>query len=90
MLPGVRFTSLKRVGRDFAHLQGTVGPLKAVGFSLGTVFERIPSQVDIACRIGIDTWNGNNRPQIVVEDVRETCERSAISDQRSAISAERA
>ncbi|MDD4319163.1 MAG: DHH family phosphoesterase [Candidatus Peribacteraceae bacterium] len=72
VLPGVRFSSLKRVGAAFAHIQGTVGPLKVIGFQLGTLFERIPvGPVDIACRLSVDTWNGNMRPQLLVEDVRE-------------------
>jgi single-stranded-DNA-specific exonuclease len=71
LLSGLRFTSLKRVGREFAHMQGTIGSLKCVGFHLGPIFERIPQEVDIACRIGIDTWNGEARPQLIVEDIRE-------------------
>jgi len=71
LLHGIRFTTLKRVGSDFAHLQGSIGPLKAVGFGLSHLFEKIPSACDIAGRGGIDTWNGRNQPQIFIEDVRE-------------------
>jgi len=70
LLPGVCFATLKRIGKDFAHLQGSIGPLKAVGFRLSPIFERIPQTCDVACRIGIDTWNGNRRPQIFLEDIR--------------------
>ncbi len=82
LLPGVRFATLKRIGKDFAHLQGTLnlskgGPLKAVGFRLSPIFERIPQTCDVACRIGIDTWNGNRRPQVFIEDVREAMQTSA-------------
>ncbi|MFA6039562.1 MAG: DHH family phosphoesterase [Candidatus Peribacteraceae bacterium] len=76
LLPAVGFSTLKRVGKDFMHLQGTLGlpqggNLKAVGFGLSPLFEKIPATCDVACRIGVDSWNGSRRPQIFIEDVRE-------------------
>ena len=79
LLPAVGFSTLKRVGRNFTHLQGTVGTLKAVGFGLSPLFEKIPSTCDVACRIGVDSWNGNRRPQIFIEDVREAMPVAAVT-----------
>ncbi len=84
LLPGVRFSTLKRIGREFAHLQGSIGHLKAVGFRLSSIFEKIPTHCDVACRIGIDTWNGNNRPQIFIEDVRPAVSAFFEPDQQEA------
>jgi single-stranded-DNA-specific exonuclease len=80
LLPHVRFTTLKRIGKEFAHVQGTIGDLKCVGFRLGSYYEKMPDTVDIACRIGIDTWNGNRRPQIIIEDVREAIPVSVVGE----------
>ncbi len=70
LLPAVQLSALKRVGREFAHLQGTTNSLKLVGFGLGSVFERIPAVVDVVCRLSIDAWNGTQKPQLIVEDLR--------------------
>lgn len=70
LLPEVRLGGVRPVGRDGAHLQATAGSLKLVGFGLGRFASQIPFLCDIACRIGIDTWNGNERPQIYLEDIR--------------------
>lgn len=58
----------KAVGGDGAHLQCSIGGRKAIGFRLGHLLDNLPDCVDVVCRLGIDTWSGAERVQIVVED----------------------
>jgi len=58
----------KQVGSDGAHLQCSIGSRKAIGFRLGHLLDNLPDQVDVVCRLGIDTWGGAEKVQIVVED----------------------
>ena len=70
LIPSVQLSALRRVGREFMHLQGAIGKHKMVGFQFGALFERIPATVDVACRLSIDSWNNREQPQIILEDVR--------------------
>ena len=44
----------------------------AVGFRMGNYFDLVNSaqSVDIAYRLSLDTWNGNNQLQLEIEDLR--------------------
>ena len=58
----------KQVGGEGDHLQCSIGGKKAIGFRLGHLLDNLPDQVDVVCRLGIDTWGGMEKVQIVVED----------------------
>jgi single-stranded-DNA-specific exonuclease len=70
LLENVRLTSIRRVGKDGAHLQARVGALKSVGFHLGHLAKAMEEPLDVACRLSVDTWNGAMQPQLLLEDVR--------------------
>ena len=82
LLPGVQFSALKRVGRDFSHLQGMIHSFKLVGFGLGSFFERMPQIADVACRLSIDAWNGTQKAQLIVEDVRAASSVSLVESEK--------
>lgn len=71
LLEQVRLDALRRVGAEGRHLQAVVGGHKLIGFGLGPVAPRCTAPVDLVCRLGIDTWNGVQRTQLFVDDVRE-------------------
>lgn len=70
LLPNVRAENARRVGGDGAHLQARIAGMKAIGWRLGHLIEHTAKPLDLACRLGIDTWNGRRAPQIVMEDIR--------------------
>jgi single-stranded-DNA-specific exonuclease len=72
LLSSQTLTDLRTVGADKSHLQCRVGHTKAIGFGLGALISKISSQksFDIACRLGVNTWNGRESVQIFIEDVR--------------------
>jgi single-stranded-DNA-specific exonuclease len=65
-------SSARAVGKEEKHLQCTVNGIKAIGFNLGSLLPKLPSTVDLVCRIGVDTWQGNVRPQLFIEDIAES------------------
>ncbi|MFA7681541.1 MAG: single-stranded-DNA-specific exonuclease RecJ [Candidatus Peribacteraceae bacterium] len=83
----IRMESLRCVGSDGAHLQCSISGKKGIGFGLGHLTAQLQEPVDIACRIGINEWNGRIEPQIFLEDIRRTEQRNqklGISNQVSA------
>jgi len=70
LIPGMTLSELRVVGRDATHLQARAGHLKAVGFGLGAMKDRITGPMDVVCRLGVDTWQGVARPQLFLEDLR--------------------
>jgi len=69
LLRNVLLSSPRRVGTGGAHLQCQIAGIKAVGFHLGRLADRVNGPVDVVCRLGIDTWNGMRQVQVFVEDV---------------------
>lgn len=65
-------TDLRTVGSDNSHLQCRIGSVKAIGFGLGSLTDHINASetYDIACRLGVNTWNGRESVQLFIEDVR--------------------
>jgi len=63
---------IRSVGAEKAHLQCTVGGIKAVGFHLGSLLTSLsPDQpYDCVYIISKDTWNGRETVQLVIEDLR--------------------
>jgi single-stranded-DNA-specific exonuclease len=70
LLSGMTLSNTRLVGGDGKHLQCTIGNIKAIGFGLGHVLKDAGGQVDIACSLEIDRWNGFARPQAVIKDIR--------------------
>lgn len=69
-LRNVSLNHMRQVGREGAHLQGRIAGLKTIGWRLGHLIDVAATPLDILCKVGIDTWNGNRSPQIVIEDMR--------------------
>lgn len=63
---------MRCVGTDGKHLQCRIAGKKAIGFSLGHCGADLRSddRYDIACRFGLDSWNGRNDIQVMIEDIR--------------------
>ena len=67
-------TDLRTVGSESAHLQAKINGIQAVGFRLGSSIAQLNADTpfDIACRIGVNSWNGRESVQLVIEDIRKT------------------
>lgn len=74
LLSQQRLTDLRTVGADNSHLQAKVNGISAVGFRLGPCLTQLNSEtsVDLVCRIGINSWNGRENVQLVIEDIRKS------------------
>lgn len=70
LLQNVRLESCRRVGNEGAHLQCRIAGFKTIGWRLGHLMDAAAAPLDVVCKIGIDTWNGNRAPQIVIDDIR--------------------
>ncbi|HEV8244058.1 MAG TPA: single-stranded-DNA-specific exonuclease RecJ [Nitrospirales bacterium] len=76
VLRSLRIASAKIVGANHLKLtvQGRGGPLfDAIGFRMGSLESRGLSQslpVDVACALDVNTWNGAERVQLRLKDVR--------------------
>ncbi len=71
---GVPVLDARPVGRDNAHLKLTLGEaslrLDAIAFRQGALTYDLPRRVDIAYHLEINEWNGRERPQLNVRDIR--------------------
>jgi single-stranded-DNA-specific exonuclease len=72
LLPKKKISDVRTVGADNRHLQCRIGGIKGIGFGLGNLMQAIVSdaEFDIACRIGINEWNGRREVQMFMEDIR--------------------
>ncbi len=68
-----------QVGRDKKHLKLKLkdeknNSIDAIGFNFGDLFRKINPgmKIDIAYKIMLDEWNGNNRLQLQIKDVKFT------------------
>ena len=62
-------SGIRCVGQEDEHLQCFVGGIKAIGFGLGHLSNKLPEQGDVACRLGINKWNDQEVVQIFLEDI---------------------
>jgi len=69
LFPGLFATNTRAVGGG-AHLQLYAGGMKAIGFGLGRLENALDERIDVVARVGIDTWQGRNKPQLFIEDIR--------------------
>ncbi len=67
-------TDLRVVGAEGTHLQCRIGDIKCIGFRLGAFIDHLGGEqyVDVACRIGINEWQGRESVQVVIEDIRRS------------------
>jgi hypothetical protein len=72
LLPKKKISDLRTVGADNRHLQCRVGGIKGIGFGLGSLMPVMGdnTEVDVACRIGVNEWNGRREVQVFIEDIR--------------------
>ena len=64
-------SDVRAIGSDGTHLQCRIGRTRAIGFGLGALASSIGQQrIDVACRLGMNTWNGRETLQLFVEDLR--------------------
>lgn len=66
----LQLAQLRRVGSDLRHLQAMAGACKVIGFGLGEYAAQAMQPIDALCRVGIDTWNGRETPQLFLVDMR--------------------
>jgi hypothetical protein len=60
------------VGTDGKHLQCRINDVKAIGFGLGHLSDALSQgNLDVACSIGLDTWNGREEAQVFLKDLRK-------------------
>lgn len=72
LVPSALFSDARVVGKDRTHLQARVGQHKLIGFGFGSFADQLRDPHDIVVHLGIDTWQGNLRPQLYLQDIRET------------------
>ena len=71
LLQNIVLANARRVGADGAHLQGFIGNMAMIGFRLGHLLTNVDKQrIDLACKVGINEWQGIKKPQLIVEDIR--------------------
>lgn len=70
----VTLNNVRCVGSAATHLQATMGDGKLIGFGHGEWSEHTSKPVDIVCRLGIDRWNGTEKVQLMLNDMRVTKE----------------
>ena len=70
LIRNTKLTFPRAVGKEDAHLQCSLGNVKAIGFRLGHLANALPECCDIVCRLGIDTWKERERVQVFIEDLR--------------------
>ena len=77
LLPKKKITDLRTVGTENRHLQCRIGGIKGIGFGLGNLMQEISKdkEFDVACKIGINEWNGRREVQVFVEDIRMSVKR---------------
>jgi len=82
LIQDVSIQGLKMIGRDESHvrfqaIQGDAG-IDAVGFNLAKEFTSIDKKldkVDLACEFQINDWDGRNKLELKVLDLRYSVER---------------
>lgn len=70
LLRDITLEDIRRVGADGQHLQATIDGHKMIGFHLGHLEPQLNQPIDLACKIGLNTWNGRTSVQVSVQDVR--------------------
>lgn len=74
LLSGQTLTDLRTVGSQQKHLQAKINGVQSIAFHWGSFLSQLNSTApfDVACRVSINSWNGRESVQLVVEDVRRS------------------
>ena len=68
-----QIASRQTVGEDGKHLKLRVTdggpPVEAIAFRWGEASASLPDQVDLACHLEINEWNGKQRLQLNIQDI---------------------
>ncbi len=76
MTSNLQVLDARRVGKDGSHLKLTVGEagirMDAIAFRFGDWIDTLPRRVDVAYHLEVNEWNGRQRPQLNVRDIRPT------------------
>lgn len=74
MTTNLRVLDSRRVGRDGSHLKLALGEagirMDAIAFRFGDLIDDLPRRVDVAYHFEVNEWNGRQRPQMNVRDIR--------------------
>jgi single-stranded-DNA-specific exonuclease len=70
LVQNARLTNLRRVGADGKHLQATVGNAKVIGFGMGEWERHAESELDLVCKLGLDSFGYKTVPQLFLVDAR--------------------
>ncbi|MDO8649644.1 MAG: DHH family phosphoesterase [Candidatus Peregrinibacteria bacterium] len=70
LLRSILLSEPRIVGSSASHIQARIGPHKAIGFKLGDHFPLVTEPLDLACRVGFDTWQGRVGVQLYIDDLR--------------------
>lgn len=70
LLRGVRLEGARGVGENNRHLQARLGAGKLIGFGLGHLTSQVDRPMDIVGRLSLDTWNGRQTAQVMLDDLR--------------------
>ncbi len=70
VLPGVRPTDLRPLGKGGKHLRFSIGELDAVWWSGDHHARDLQGTVSLAGRLGFNTWRGRKTVRFTVEDAR--------------------
>ncbi len=74
MTPNLHVLDARRVGKDGSHLKLTLGEpgfrLDAIAFRFGDMIDDLPRRIDVAYHLEVNEWNGRQRPQLNVRDIR--------------------
>jgi single-stranded-DNA-specific exonuclease len=76
MARNVHVAEYRTVGRDGRHLKlrlsrASQPPLDAIGFRMGRWAEHMPDRIDMAFQLEINEWQGRQRLQANLKDIRE-------------------
>lgn len=70
----LRVVESRTVGKDNAHLKLEFSDgkqsFKGIAFGMGNVKNHLPSEVDVAFSLSINTWGGEERLELTVSDLR--------------------
>lgn len=70
ILRGVTLDGARGVGENARHLQARIGGAKLIGFGLGHLSTHADQPLDLVGRLSIDSWNGREMAQLMLEDMR--------------------
>ena len=72
LLRKTAINDIEAVGANGAHLRCRINGMAGIGFGLAHHIEKLRAHtvVDIACRLGINTWQGRAQAQVLIHDIR--------------------